>query len=77
MFQLALMQLIATIGDAAGRVTTAGRARAVSIPWPELVAAGNRIVVEYDAVDLDAVWDTATREIPALAVALERVLYEY
>ena len=74
MFQLALTRLIQIIGEAATRVTAAGRARYPEIPWPEIVSARNRIIHGYDAVDYDVVWDISTIEIPPLIVALERAL---
>lgn len=74
MFQLALTRLVEIIGEAASRVTAAGRDQYREIPWPEIVGTRNRIVHEYDAVNYDVVWDIATLEVPALVAALERVL---
>lgn len=74
MFQLALTRLIEILGEAANRVTAAGRARYTEIPWPKIVSTRNRIIHEYDAVNYDVVWDIATLEVPALIAALERAL---
>jgi len=72
--QLSLTRLIEIIGEAAGRVTAAGRARYPEIPWLKIVSTRNRIIHGYDAVNYDVVWDIATLEGPALIAALERVL---
>ena len=74
MFQLALTRLLEIIGEAAARVTPAGRARHHDIPWPEIVSTRNRIVHGYDTVDYDVVWDIATLEVPVLIATLERAL---
>ena len=74
MFQLALTRLLEIIGEAAARVTPAGRVRYQDIPWPEIVSTRNRIVHGYDTVDYDVVWDIAALEVPALVTALERAL---
>ena len=74
MLQLALTRLLEIIGEAAGRVTSDGRARYQEIPWTEIVSTRNRIVHGYDTVDYDVVWNIATVEVPALVAALERAL---
>lgn len=74
MFQLALTRLLEIIGEAATRVTPAGRARYPDIPGPHIVTTRNRIIHGYDTVDYDVVWDIATFEVPALIAALERAL---
>ena len=74
MLQLALTRLLEIIGEAAGRVTVAGRDRYPEIPWVKIVSTRNRIVHGYDAVNYDVVWDIATLEVPGLIAALERAL---
>jgi uncharacterized protein with HEPN domain len=74
MFQLALTHLVMIIGEAANRVSAAGRDRYREIPWPQIVSTRNRIIHGYDAVNYDVVWDIATLEMPTLITALERAL---
>ena len=45
-----------------------------SIPWAPMRGMRNVIVHEYDAVDVEIVWETAQRELPALIGPLERIL---
>jgi uncharacterized protein with HEPN domain len=74
MFQLALTRLIEIIGEAANRVTAAGRERYAEIPWPKIVGTRHRIIHGYDVVDYNAIWQIVTHEVPALIAALERAL---
>ena len=68
--QLALTHLIQTIGEAARRVSPAGRAMVPSLPWPAITGMRHHIVHDYLSVDLDIVWQTATTRMDELITAL-------
>ncbi len=36
------------------------------VPWSEMVGMRNRMIHDYDDVDLKIVWDTLQRDIPQL-----------
>jgi len=74
MLQLSLNYLILVVGEAATRVSTAGRAQYPGIPFSKAIAARNFIAHGYDRIDHDVVWDTVAEDFPALVAALERVL---
>ena len=74
MLQLSVSHLILIIGEAAGRVTPAGRERYADIPWHEVITTRHRIIHGYDTVDYDIVWRILTEELPPLIAALERAL---
>jgi uncharacterized protein with HEPN domain len=74
MLQLALVHLVQTVGEAATRVSVAGRVRYSEVPWGEAIATRHRLVHGYDAIDYNVVWDTIADHFPALVAALERVL---
>ncbi|CDM66718.1 HepT-like ribonuclease domain-containing protein [Pyrinomonas methylaliphatogenes] len=44
------------------------------VPWPQIVAMRNVLVHEYFGVDLGEVWKTVERDLPALKLAIERLL---
>lgn len=44
------------------------------IPWPNLIGMRNVLVHGYFEIDTEIVWDTATRDVPALKSAVERLL---
>jgi uncharacterized protein with HEPN domain len=73
MLALALVRLLEIIGEAAGRVPSEERGKCPDISWAELVALRNRLIHAYDQVDLDIVWEIATRDLPDLIRALEQI----
>jgi uncharacterized protein with HEPN domain len=73
--QLALAHLVLVVGEAATRVSPAGRARYPEIPWTEAIGARNFIAHGYDRIDYDVIWDTIADHFPALVTALERALW--
>jgi uncharacterized protein with HEPN domain/predicted nucleotidyltransferase len=74
MAQLALTRLIEVIGEAARRVSPAGRAQLPGIPWQDVTGMRHRIVHDYLHVDLDKVWETAVDDLPALIAELSRAI---
>ena len=74
--QLALMRLVEIVGEAANRVSLTTQQRHPEIPWPLIIGMRNRIVHEYDNVNLNVLWDTITNELPTLIGQLEAILAE-
>lgn len=44
------------------------------IPWREMYGLRNRIVHDYDGVNLRLVWEIISEDIPALMEALQKLL---
>jgi uncharacterized protein with HEPN domain len=74
MLQLALAHLLLIVGEAATRVSAAGRARYAEVPWGKAIGTRNFIAHGYDRVEYDVVWDTIAEDFPPLVIALERAL---
>jgi uncharacterized protein with HEPN domain len=74
MLQLALVHLVQTVGEAATRVSVAGRVRYSEVPWGEAITTRHRLVHGYDTIDYNVVWDTIADHFPALVAALEQAL---
>jgi uncharacterized protein with HEPN domain len=72
--RLALTHMVQVIGEAAGHVSQSFRSTHPEIPWRAIVGMRQKVVHDYLAVDDDMVWDTVTREIPALVARLEKVV---
>lgn len=70
-FRRAMVNAIQEIGEAASKVSPAGRARITAVPWPTVVGMRNRLVHGYDQIDFDIVWHIATQEAGPLIAALE------
>ncbi|MFQ5895627.1 MAG: DUF86 domain-containing protein [Nitrospinota bacterium] len=74
LLQLGLVRLVEILGEAAGRVSKEFRGRHPSIPWEDVVSMRNKLIHEYDRVDLDILWDTVTDDLPRLIKELEKGL---
>ena len=74
MLSLALTRLIEVIGEAATRVSNETRTKTPNIPWPDIIAARNRLIHGYPTIDLDIIWDIVTKDLPALIAELEKAL---
>jgi uncharacterized protein with HEPN domain len=62
------------IGEAARALPEEVRALAPEIPWSNIIGMRNILVHGYFEIDTDIVWNTATRDVPALKPAMERLL---
>ena len=62
------------IGEAASRFSADYQNAHPKIPWRKMIGMRNRIVHEYDSIDWNIVWDTATTHIPGLISALQPLL---
>lgn len=71
LLQDGVIRQIQIIGEAAKRLSSDVRAAHSTIPWKDVAGMRDKLVHDYMGVDLDAVWDTAKRDIPALKNALE------
>ncbi|MBW2042854.1 MAG: DUF86 domain-containing protein [Deltaproteobacteria bacterium] len=71
MIQLATIKAIEIVGEAASRVSQSFRAQHTEIPWTAIAGMRHRLVHDYFNIDLDILWETANKDLPALIVALE------
>jgi uncharacterized protein with HEPN domain len=72
--QLASLQLIQRLGEAASRLTADFRAAHPELPWAQMIGMRNRIVHSYDDVDPEIIWQVASADVEPVIAALERVL---
>jgi uncharacterized protein with HEPN domain len=72
--QDAVTRRLSIIGEAANRVSSEGRILQPDIDWVGIRGLRNRLVHEYDEIDLQTVWQIAQREMSALISAIEPVL---
>jgi uncharacterized protein with HEPN domain len=74
LLQLGLVRLVEIVGEAAAGMPREGRAKYPAIPWQDVVGMRNKLIHEYDRVDLDILWETVTVELPDLIQALQAIL---
>jgi uncharacterized protein with HEPN domain len=68
--QIVLAHLVQVIGEAAGRVSEPFKALHAGVPWRRIVGMRHRIVHDYMNINLDILWEVATRNLPDLAAML-------
>lgn len=61
------------MGEAVRAMDEAFKAAHPEIPWRSIVGMRNFIVHEYDDIDYDEIWKSASQDLPALTPRLERI----
>lgn len=69
--QDSVIRRLLVIAEAARRVSETTRLTLPNISWQEINGMRNRLVHEYDDVNLDIVWDVVQSEIPPLIEELK------
>ena len=72
--QDSVVRRLLIIAEAARRVSDTTKLKFPAIAWHEINGMRNRLVHEYDDVDLDILWNTLQSEIPALIDELKSQL---
>ena len=70
LIQDGVVHQIQIIGEAAKRISPGLREQAPGIQWTDIAGMRNKIVHDYMHVDLNLIWEKATRDIPNLKEAL-------
>ncbi len=66
LIQDGVIRQIEIIGEAAKRLSKYIKERHTQISWKDMAGMRDKLIHDYFGVDLDAVWDTVERDIPAL-----------
>ena len=72
--QDAIIRRLLIIGEASNRVSKKTQLGLPAIPWRLINGMRNRLVHEYDDIDLDTVWDTLQKSLPNLIDKLEKII---
>jgi uncharacterized protein with HEPN domain len=70
MLLFALLRAVEVLGEAAAKVSPETKVMASGIPWAQIVAMRNRLIHAYFDIDRSILWNTVSKEIPALLPAL-------
>lgn len=73
-FQYACNMCIIQIGELANRLSDEAKDISKNIPWRAIRGMRNLHAHDYENVDLEIVWNTLLKDIPALGQSLERLL---
>lgn len=69
--QDAVIRRLLVIAEAAKRVSDMAQQSLITIAWQDINGMRNRLVHEYDDINLDIVWNAVQYEIPPLIESLK------
>lgn len=70
----AVERKLQVISEAAVRLGDKAEALCPGLPWRDIRGIGNGLRRQYDRVDIETIWNTLTRDLPPLKVAVHRAL---
>ena len=76
LIQVWIIHHLQVIGEAAAQLSYPFRDMHPEVPWPQIVAMRNVLIHEYFGIDLNEVWKTVERDLPAFKGAVEGLLKE-
>ncbi|NOZ56075.1 MAG: DUF86 domain-containing protein [Calditrichaeota bacterium] len=74
--QDAVIRQLEVIGEATRHLSREFRSAHPAIPWSEIAGMRDKLIHDYFGVDLEVVWETASRDVPALREKLSGILGE-
>ena len=72
--QDAVVRRLEIIGEAAGKVSSATQKKYASLPWQAMKGTRNRVIHEYDSIELDIIWDIVQKDSPLLVNELQKIV---
>src|SRR5438132_4268425 len=72
--QLALVQLIEIMGEAASRIPDDVRQAHPTVPWQSAADMRNKLIHGYDVIEYEIVFDTVRDDLPILVQQLRAIL---
>ena len=71
--QDAVLRRLQLMAEAAKRVDEVTKQKNADIPWKKINGLRNTITHEYDEIDLQSIWDTATIDLPPLKSQIKKL----
>jgi uncharacterized protein with HEPN domain len=72
----AVLWCLHVLGEAAKHVPKQARDQYPEIPWEDMTKMRDKVVHGYFGIDLEIMWDTATRDLPQVKPLIEKALEE-
>ena len=74
LLQDAVVRRLEIIGEASGRVSSETQKKYAHLPWQAMKGTRNRIIHEYDSIELDIIWDIIQQDLPLLVNELKKIV---
>jgi uncharacterized protein with HEPN domain len=74
MCQDAVIRRIEIIGEASSKIDLSFQENHLDIPWHRLSGMRNRLIHDYNEIDIELVWQTIQNEVPDLKKKIEKIL---
>jgi uncharacterized protein with HEPN domain len=72
--QFAVIRGLEIIGEAVRKISPAVREKHPQIPWREIAGMRDKLIHDYIGVNMNIVWNAATKNLPALDPKLREML---
>lgn len=69
-----MLRHLQIIGEAASKITGSTQEKASSIPWKKIIGMRHILVHNYFGIDTAIVWRAITKDVPALARKVRKLL---
>ena len=74
LIQAGVIREIEIIGEASKMLDDKFKDKHPSVPWKQIVGMRDKLIHGYFGVDIEAVWETIKRDIPALRAEVKKIL---
>ena len=74
LLQDAVVRRLEIVGEASGRVSEETQMKHSHLPWMAMKGTRNKIIHEYDSIELDIIWNIVQDDLPALIDELEKII---
>ena len=72
--QSAMLYHFLILGEAVKRLSPEFRLQHLEIPWSSIAGMRDRLIHDYDEIDLEQVWDTSQTDVPIFLAMIEPLL---
>ena len=74
LLQDGVIRQLEIIGEATKNLSESTRNTAPNVPWRSMAGMRDKLIHQYFGVDIDAVWSTATQDLPDLQQTIKSLL---